>query len=158
MLAMQEPVRLTPSAFFSAQQSINSSQISSSTSHPLSADVRLRELVTKLKNRIEAEVTEKRETARLYQSELDLETLEGERVERVKELMKSRMQDVEKQLATARQAAQEAQELVLEYAKSSGKPLPVMKHVIDTEEEEDDKVIASAEDLAPAMAAAVITE
>lgn len=43
-------------------------------------------------------MTEKRETARLYQSELDLETLEGERVERVKELMRSRMQDVEKQL------------------------------------------------------------
>jgi len=55
--------------------------------------------VTKLKNRIEAEVTEKRETARLYQSELDLETLEGERVERVKELMKSRMEDVERQLS-----------------------------------------------------------
>ena len=43
-------------------------------------------------------MTEKRETARLYQSELDLETLEGERVERVKQLMKSRMQDVEEQL------------------------------------------------------------
>ena len=95
---MKEPARLTPSAFFSAHQSINSSQISSSTSHPLSADTRLRELVTRLKNRIEAEVTEKRETARLYQSELDLETLEGERVERVKQLMKSRMQDVEEQL------------------------------------------------------------
>ena len=77
---------------------MNSSQLSSSTSHPVAADTRLRELVTKLKNRIEAEVTEKRETARLYQSELDLETLEGERVERVKELMKSRMEDVEKQL------------------------------------------------------------
>jgi len=78
---------------------VNSSQLSSSTSHPVAADTRLRELVTKLKNRIEAEVTEKRETARLYQSELDLETLEGERVERVKELMKSRMEDVERQLS-----------------------------------------------------------
>jgi hypothetical protein len=68
----------------------------------LSADTRLRELVSKLKNRVEAEVTEKRETARLYQSELDLETLEGERVERVKELMRSRMQDVEKQLGECR--------------------------------------------------------
>lgn len=58
----------------------------------------MRELINKLKSRVEAEVTEKRETARLYQSELDLETLEGERVERVKELMRSRMQDVEKQL------------------------------------------------------------
>lgn len=47
-------------------------------------------------------MTEKRETARLYQSELDLETLEGERVERVKELMRSRMQDVEKQLSEFR--------------------------------------------------------
>jgi hypothetical protein len=62
----------------------------------------LRELINKLKSRVEAEVTEKRETARLYQSELDLETLEGERVERVKELMRSRMQDVEKQLSEFR--------------------------------------------------------
>jgi predicted metalloendopeptidase len=68
----------------------------------LSADTRLRELINKLKSRVEAEVTEKRETARLYQSELDLETLEGERVERVKELMRSRMQDVEKQLSEFR--------------------------------------------------------
>lgn len=62
----------------------------------------MRELINKLKSRVEAEVTEKRETARLYQSELDLETLEGERVERVKELMRSRMQDVEKQLSEFR--------------------------------------------------------
>lgn len=68
----------------------------------MSADTRLRELINKLKSRVEAEVTEKRETARLYQSELDLETLEGERVERVKELMRSRMQDVEKQLSEFR--------------------------------------------------------
>jgi predicted metalloendopeptidase len=68
----------------------------------LSADTRLRELINKLKSRVEAEVTEKRETARLYQSELDLETLEGERVERVKELMRSRMQEVEKQLSEFR--------------------------------------------------------
>jgi hypothetical protein len=89
---------LTPSAFFSTQQSLNASQLSSSTSHPLSADNRLRDLLSKLKNKVESEVNEKRETATLYQSELNLETLEGERVERVKELMKSRMQDLERQL------------------------------------------------------------
>ncbi|KAG7548923.1 hypothetical protein FFLO_03215 [Filobasidium floriforme] len=153
-----EPARLTPSAFFSAHQSINSSQISSSTSHPLSADTRLRELINKLKSRVEAEVTEKRETARLYQSELDLETLEGERVERVKELMRSRMQDVEKQLVNARQAAQEAQELVLEYAKTSGKPIPVLKHVIDAEESDNDETASRTEEFATAMAAATITD
>lgn len=98
-------------------------------------------------------MTEKRETARLYQSELDLETLEGERVERVKQIMKARMQDVEAQLSeswvpvpaydftlsdpiiiqlvvTSRAAAKEAQELLLEYAAASGRPLPVLQHTI----------------------------
>jgi hypothetical protein len=58
----------------------------------------------------------------------------------------------------ARQAAQEAQELVLEYAKTSGKPIPVLKHVIDAEESDNDETASSTEDIATAMAAATITE
>lgn len=96
----QEPPRLQPSAFFSSHQTLNTSSICSSTSHPLSADHKLKDLLSKLRGRIEREVNEKRDTARMYQSELDLDLMEGEgeRVERVKGIMRGRMGDLEVQL------------------------------------------------------------
>ena len=68
------------------------------------------------------------------------------------------MFDLDPLSVNARQAAQEAQELVLEYAKTSGRPLPVLKHVIEKVETDDSEGTPSVEELVPALAATAITE
>jgi hypothetical protein len=58
----------------------------------------------------------------------------------------------------ARQAAQEAQELVLEYAKTSGKPVPVLKHALEVDESDEIETASKTEEIVTAMAATTITE
>lgn len=91
----QEPARLDAATFFKAHP-LNSSQTSSSTSHPLTADTRLREIIGRLRSCIETDVAAKEEAERMKKDLLMemVDSYEGERVERVKELMEQKMRDL----------------------------------------------------------------
>ncbi|KAJ9106277.1 hypothetical protein QFC21_001422 [Naganishia friedmannii] len=98
-----EPPRLDAATFFKAHP-LNSSQTSSSTSHPLTADTRLREIISRLRSCIETDVAAKEEAERIKKDLLMemVNSYEGERVERVKELMEQKMQDLVAELEKAR--------------------------------------------------------
>lgn len=83
-------------ATFFRAHSLNSTQTSSSTSHPLTADTRLREIMARLRNCIESDVEVKEEAERLKKDMLSemVNSYEGERVQRVKELMEQKMQEM----------------------------------------------------------------
>jgi hypothetical protein len=95
----QEPPRLDAATFFKAHP-LNSSQTSSSTSHPLTADTRLREIIGRVRSCIETDVAGKEEAERIKKDLLMemVNSYEGERVERVKELMEQKMRDLVKEL------------------------------------------------------------
>jgi hypothetical protein len=92
---LQEPSRIDAATFFRAN-SLNSTQTSSSTSHPLTADTRLREIIARLRNCVESDVEVKDEAERLKKDMLSemVNSYEGERVQRVKELMEQKMQEM----------------------------------------------------------------
>lgn len=94
-LLAQEPVRINAATFFKAHGQ-NSTQTSSSTSHPLTADTRLREIMARLRSCIETDAEAKEEAERLKKDLLSemVNSYEGERVQRVKELMEQKMQEM----------------------------------------------------------------
>ncbi|KAJ9109878.1 hypothetical protein QFC19_001857 [Naganishia cerealis] len=98
-----EPSRLDAATFFKAHP-LNSSQTSSSTSHPLTADNRLREIISRVRSCIEIDVAAKEEAERVKKDLLMemVNSYEGERVERVKELMEQKMRDLVDGLEQAR--------------------------------------------------------
>ncbi|KAJ9124300.1 hypothetical protein QFC22_001100 [Naganishia vaughanmartiniae] len=98
-----EPPRLDAATFFKAHP-LNSSQTSSSTSHPLTADTRLREIISRVRSCIETDVAAKEEAERIKKDLLMemVNSYEGERVDRVKELMEQKMRDLVDELEKAR--------------------------------------------------------